>query len=234
MTNNDTKTYGKTVVILSGGMDSTTLLYWMRTKAVDVAALSFFYGQRHQVELDAAQAICLKANIPHELVDLGEIRDCLRGSSQTDNNIPVPEGHYADPSMKVTVVPNRNMIMLSVAAAYCISYGMMTLAYAAHSGDHPIYPDCRPEFVEAMGGVLKVCHYEPVRLVVPFGDLNKADILDIGQKLEVPYEMTYSCYNGGQDITGKPFHCGRCGACVERKESFQVVGVKDPTKYELS
>lgn len=228
MISDDTKTYGKTVVILSGGMDSTTLLYWMRTKAIEVHALSFFYGQRHQVELDAAQAICLKANVPHDIVDLGEIRDCLRGSSQTEDDIEVPDGHYADPSMKITVVPNRNMIMLSVAAAYCISYGMMTLAYAAHSGDHTIYPDCRPKFIEAMARTLELCHYDKVRLVAPFQNLSKAAIVTMGEKLDVPYGETWSCYKGGE------VHCGRCGTCVERKEAFKLARVKDPTQYGLS
>ncbi|MCP4201857.1 MAG: 7-cyano-7-deazaguanine synthase QueC [bacterium] len=219
---------GGAVVILSGGMDSTTLLYWMLEKMPDgrrLEALSFDYGQRHRRELEHAALVCEAARVPHEVVDLSEIRDCLRGSALTDDGVAVPHGHYQDASMKETVVPNRNMILLSVAAGYCFAWGKRMLAYAAHAGDHAIYPDCRPGFIEAMRGVLAVAHYEPLMLLTPFSAMTKADIVREGDRLRVPWELTYSCYEGGD------LHCGRCGTCTERREAFGLADSGDPTRY---
>jgi 7-cyano-7-deazaguanine synthase len=216
----------KAVVLLSGGMDSATLLYYLLDQKWDVHALSVHYGQRHSRELIAATDIARAANIQHEIVDLRHIKRLLKGSSQTDD-VPVPEGHYEDPSMKVTVVPNRNMILLSLAAAMAIGIGAKTVAYAAHAGDHAIYPDCRPEFVGAMRTVMELCHYDGgVELRAPFLHLSKATIVKTGLRLKVPYESTYTCYSGRERPDGT------CGTCVERLEAFKLAGATDPVEYE--
>jgi 7-cyano-7-deazaguanine synthase len=153
----------------------------------------------------------------------------MGGSSQTDKSVPVPEGHYEEESMKQTVVPNRNMILLALAGAWAISTKSDAIAYAAHSGDHAIYPDCRPEFTEAMSDALRLCDWHEVKLMRPFlypTPMSKADIVKLGTSLGVPFELTWSCYKGGEK------HCGKCGTCVERVEAFQLAGVEDPTEYE--
>ena len=139
----------------------------------------------------------------------------------------MPEGSYNEAGMKATVVPNRNMIMIAVAAARAISLGCDSVAYAAHGGDHAIYPDCRPDFVKALAEVLKICDYSPIRLEAPFLNFSKADIVLEGARLGVDFSKTWSCYKGG-DI-----HCGKCGTCVERRQAFASAGVCDPTEYEI-
>lgn len=218
----------KTVVVFSGGMDSTTLLYGMRAIGRQVIPLGIDYGQRHRKELEAAAKICWDLHLPYQIADLRALRSLLGGSSQTDDTIAVPEGHYAEESMKKTVVPNRNMILLSVAIARAISAGADQVAYGAHAGDHAIYPDCRPEFVMAMRHVAKLADWSQVEIVAPFLDKTKADIARQGKELGVPFELTWSCYKGG-DV-----HCGKCGTCVERREAFLVAGVTDPTTYETA
>lgn len=213
----------KTVVLFSGGLDSTVLA----SMPEDMHLLSFDYGQRHRVELERASAIAAHLRLPHEVVDLRGITHLLGGSSQTDPAIDVPEGHYADASMRATVVPNRNMIMLSVAAARAISLGATEVAYAAHAGDYAIYPDCRPAFVDAMRSALGLCHYDGgIRLVVPFGAVSKAHVVLMGVSLAAPMHLSWSCYKGGA------VHCGMCGTCRERREAFELAGVPDPTVYE--
>lgn len=216
----------KVVIILSGGMDSTVLLYAYLREGHEVEALSFNYGQRHSKELFHAEEICKSLNVPHKVVDLSHIKNLLQGSSLT-SDIPVPEGHYAEESMKATVVPNRNMIMLSIAAGYAISIKAKILAYAAHAGDHTIYPDCRPEFAEIMRAAFKRCDWHSLELETPFVQLKKSDLAKLGSDLGVPFEKTWSCYKGGE------IHCGKCGTCVERIEAFKDAGVKDPTIYEV-
>ncbi len=225
----------KTVLILSGGMDSSTLLYYLLSEGFDVSCISFNYGQRHVKELHSAKDIAFKAqqkvlpmglNVHHEIIDLTGFRNCFAGSSQTDPRVEVPKGHYEDESMKATVVPNRNMIMLSIAAAHAISFDINSIAYGAHAGDHAIYPDCRPEFIERMQSALLVCHYTPIRLYVPFKDMNKVEILETGLQLQVPYELTWTCYEGME------LSCGHCGCCVERLEAFKLNKERDPLKYE--
>lgn len=215
-----------TVVCLSGGMDSTTLLYLAKSQGDRVYPLSVHYGQRHARELDAARQICADLQLPWRCVELPAAPWLFQGSSQTDASVAVPEGHYAAETMKLTVVPNRNMLLLALAGAYAVSLKADRIAYAAHAGDHTIYPDCRPAFVDQMAAALALCDWHAVQLWTPFLHQTKADIVTVGQALEVPWAQTWSCYQG-QDA-----HCGRCGTCCERREAFQRAGITDPTAYE--
>jgi len=216
----------KTVLIYSGGIDSTVLLYDLLNSGHDVQALSVNYGQRHSKELDCAKSLCNQLNVEHHVADLTALNPLLSGSSLTSPHVQVPEGHYEDESMKATVVPNRNMILLSIATGWAMSTGASSVSYAAHSGDRAIYPDCREEFADAMNSVMEIAGWDKVSLNRPFSSLTKADIVKFGDELGVPFEQTWSCYKGGQ------VHCGVCGTCVERREAFQLAGVTDPTIYD--
>jgi 7-cyano-7-deazaguanine synthase len=217
----------KAVLIYSGGLDSTTLLYLYRALGHEVQALGIDYGQRHAVELQHALLLARDLGVPYRVADLRGISDLFAGSSQTSPDVPVPEGHYAEESMKVTVVPNRNMVMLSLATALAVSLRYDAVAYAAHSGDHAIYPDCRKDFTDALRRAILLADWHPVNLETPFIGKSKAEIVAIGSKLGVPFEKTWSCYRGGR------LHCSRCGTCVERREAFALAGVHDPTEYEV-
>lgn len=211
----------KTVVIISGGMDSVTLLYYMKNLLkYETYALTFDYGQRHRKEIESAVYNCNMLGIEHKVVDVSGVSQLLQGSALT-SDIAVPEGHYAEESMKLTIVPNRNMIMLSMAIGYAVSIEADSVAYAAHSGDHAIYPDCRPEFVDAMNTVASVANYHQVKVQTPFIGMSKGDIAVIGKNLGVPFEHTWTCYKGED----KP--CKKCGACVERIEAMVYAGVND-------
>lgn len=212
---------------MSGGLDSTTLLYYLRNQGHDVRGISVVYGQRHSREVLIASQICQDLNIRHDVIELGTLGPLLKGSCLTDSRIAVPEGTYTEPAMKKTVVPNRNMIMVSIAAAVAISEGRQVVAYAAHSGDHTIYPDCRPEYVDTLRKALTLCDWKQVELLVPFVNKDKGYIVQIGAQLNVPFELTWSCYKG------LATHCGKCGACNERKEAFVKAHVPDPTIYGI-
>lgn len=216
----------KAVVVYSGGMDSYTVLHAALAAGKDVYALSFNYGQRHSKELDVAAKVCQKFNIPHKVVDISAINSLMAGSSLTDD-IEIPEGHYAEDSMKNTVVPNRNMVLLSMAIAYAVSLEAPEVYYGAHAGDHHIYPDCRPEFVHAMNAVSQIANYEPVEIVTPFLSSSKGEILAAGLAMNLNYGDTWTCYNGREKA------CGKCGACNERMEAFNEQGVTDPLSYEV-
>ncbi|MBD3640116.1 MAG: 7-cyano-7-deazaguanine synthase QueC [Marinobacter sp.] len=213
------------VVIYSGGMDSFTLLHLARARGYEVHALSFNYGQRHVRELDCARQVCADLGIPHKEIDIRAMSGVMSGSSLT-SDIEVPEGHYEEDSMKATVVPNRNMILLSLATGYAVTVGASAVWFGAHGGDHAIYPDCRPEFVEKMDAVCRVANYEPVGIEAPFIRMDKGEILAEGLKLGLDYGLTWTCYNGRDKA------CGRCGSCVERLEAFVANGVTDPLEYE--
>lgn len=215
----------KTVIVYSGGLDSTVLLYHLRATGHELHALSFDYGQRHRCELDRAANICAELGIPQPQANLSGIQPLLAGSSLTSPEIDVAEGHYTEESMKSTVVPNRNMILLAIATGHALSIGAGQIAYAAHSGDHAIYPDCRNEFAEAMAAAIQLADWEKVKLIRPFVDWTKADIVRRGAELDVPFDQTWSCYKGGE------LHCGRCGTCIERREAFDLAAVEDPTPY---
>lgn len=215
----------KTILTFSGGLDSTILLYKLLSEGHEVRCLSVDYGQRHRKELLAASNICRNLMVKHRIADLKPIKEFLAGSSQT-SDIEVPEGHYAEDSMKATVVPNRNMLLLSVATAWGVSSKSDFVAYAAHSGDHAIYPDCRSEFADALGVAISLCDWYQVKLVRPFIGLSKADLVRIGAELKVQFKDTWSCYKGQE------LHCGKCGTCNERREAFELAGVQDPTEYQ--
>ena len=217
----------KSIVIYSGGMDSTVLLYQLKKAGGDVKALSIDYGQRHKKEIIQAELIAKSLGVEHRVADLTSITHLLAGSALTSSEIDVPEGHYAEDNMKATVVPNRNMILLSVATGWAVSQKFDQVAYAAHSGDHAIYPDCRTEFAEIMEKAIGLADWHQVKLVRPFVDITKADIVKIGHDLGAPFEKTWSCYKGEE------LHCGKCGTCVERREAFHLAGVEDPTEYAL-
>ncbi|MEX0603312.1 MAG: 7-cyano-7-deazaguanine synthase QueC [Marinobacter sp.] len=213
------------VVIYSGGMDSFTLLHRARSEGYRVHALSFDYGQRHVRELACARAVCEDLDIPHQVIDIKALKTVMTGSALTDD-IEVPEGHYAEQSMKSTVVPNRNMILLALATGYAVTAGAVAVWYGAHGGDHAIYPDCRPEFVEKMDAVCRVANYEPVRVEAPYIRSDKIGILAEGIAMGLDYGQTWTCYNGRDRA------CGVCGSCAERLEAFAAHGVKDPLRYE--
>lgn len=219
----------ETVVIVSGGMDSVTLAYLLHQDLTDIAILSFDYGQRHNKELEFARRCAKQLVVRQKTVDMRMIGKLLGGSALTDNTIPVPEGHYADPTMKLTVVPNRNMIMLSIAVGWAVNLGARNVACAVHAGDHPVYPDCRPEFIQGIDELARVATNgftrEDFRVVAPFVEWTKADIVRIGDQIGVPWRETWSCYKGGV------FHCGACSTCFERREAFELAGVEDPTHY---
>lgn len=216
----------KAVVLFSGGLDSTVLASHLMSTGTEVRLLSIDYGQRHAKELAHGEALAKHMNLPRKSLLLPDLADLLKGSSLTDDSVELPKGHYAEESMKATVVPNRNMILLALAGGYALSSGFDTIAYAAHAGDHFIYPDCRPEFAEAMEKALGLADWNDLSLYRPFVDMTKADLVRLGTELETPLDMTWSCY-AGMDV-----HCGKCGTCVERKEAFELAKVHDPTKYK--
>jgi 7-cyano-7-deazaguanine synthase len=219
----------KAVVVLSGGMDSTTALYVAKDRGYDVVTVSFDYGQRHKKELDYAEKLCKKIGVPHKIVDLTSITSLISNSALTGET-EVPEGHYADENMKLTVVPNRNMIMYSIAIGYAVNLKAEAVFVGVHAGDHPIYPDCRPEFIRELDLIAYIGNKgfieKNFKIEAPFLEYTKAGIVITGKMLGVPYEMTWSCYKGGEK------HCGKCGTDVERKEAFRLAEVPDPTKYE--
>lgn len=213
------------VVIYSGGMDSFTLLHRARAQGYEVHALSFDYGQRHVKELESARQVCDELSVPHKVIDIRALSEVMVGSALT-SDVEVPEGHYEEDSMKATVVPNRNMILLSLATGYAVTVQAEEVWYGAHGGDHAIYPDCRPEFVAKMDAVCQIANYESVSIKAPFMGADKADILAEGLKMGLDYGKSWTCYNGRERA------CGRCGSCVERLEAFAANGVQDPIAYE--
>lgn len=214
------------IVLLSGGMDSTTVLYHAIADGRDPKlALSFYYGQRHANELQYARKIAAGVEVRHSIISLSDITEFLKGSALTDD-VDVPHGHYAEDNMRMTIVPNRNSMMLNIAAAIAIGMGIRFVYAAMHAGDHPVYPDCRPEFIRSLTETLRIATETDVEVLTPFIFSTKAEIVRRGYELCVPFERTWSCYQGGN------VHCGRCGTCVERAEAFALAGVEDPTLYD--
>lgn len=216
----------KVLVLFSGGIDSTTALYDAVNKHRVIAAVSFDYGSKHNMhELECARHHCNKLDIVHKIIKLEFINE-LFSSNLLKSGGDIPDGHYEEETMKQTVVPFRNGIMLSIAAGLAESMEADGLVIAAHSGDHAIYPDCREEFMTSMSSAIKSGTYAHIELLRPFITMNKTDIVKLGHTLSVDYKQTWSCYKG-QEI-----HCGTCGTCVERREAFINAGVDDPTEYK--
>jgi 7-cyano-7-deazaguanine synthase len=216
----------KVVVLCSGGMDSVTALHWARREHDVRAALSFDYGAKHNArEIPLAAAHARALGVRHHVVPLAFIGEHF-ASDLLQSGGEIPEGHYADENMKRTVVPFRNGIMLAVAGGFAESVGAEGLVIAAHGGDHAIYPDCREEFMQAMGDALRLGTYAGIALLRPFIAMDKGGIAAAGARLGVDFAQTWSCYKGGA------LHCGKCGTCVERREAFLQAGVPDPTVYE--
>ena len=212
------------LIIVSGGMDSITLLY---ARKDDITlAVTFDYGSNHnKKEIECAKYHCKHLGIEHIVIPLSFIGQYFK-SSLLEGADAIPEGHYADENMKSTVIPFRNGIMLSIACGLAESRGLHNVFIANHFGDHSIYPDCREDFIKAMNQAMQEGTYEGVSIIAPFTSIDKTNIAKIGYRLGIDYSKTYSCYKGGEK------HCGKCGTCVERKEAFREAGITDPTEYE--
>ncbi|WP_354623937.1 7-cyano-7-deazaguanine synthase QueC [Psychromonas sp. MME2] len=216
----------KVVVIYSGGMDSYTVLHKAIQQGFTPYALTFDYGQRHIKEIEAAKKVCADLGINHKVIDISAINELIGGSSLTDSNIDIPLGDYQKDNMVSTVVPNRNMILLSLAIGYAVSLKIEKVYYGAHSGDHDIYPDCRPVFIEKMNDVAAVANYEKTEIFSPYLHSDKVGILKDGLAMGLDYINTWTCYNGREKA------CGHCGSCLERLHAFAANGVTDPVAYE--
>lgn len=207
-------------------MDSVTLAHKVAQEHELIGLVSFNYGQRHLKELDFARTCADDLGVEHIVIDISGIGRQLSGSALTDD-VAVPDGHYAEETMRITVVPNRNAIMLAIAYGIAAARGAEAVATAVHGGDHFIYPDCRPGFTEAFETMQRqaLAGVADVRLYTPYVNTNKAAIAAEGVRLGVDYTRSWSCYKGGE------IHCGRCGTCVERREAFHLAGAEDPTIY---
>ncbi len=215
----------KVLVLLSGGIDSTTALYDAVRKYGTVTAVSFNYGSKHNKrELMFAAHHCKTLDVKHEIIQL-PFMNTLFKSDLLKSGGEIPDGHYKEDSMKRTVVPFRNGIMLSITAGFAESIKADAIVIAAHTGDHTIYPDCREEFMSAIALAINLGTFAHIQILRPFIDNDKTDIVKIGKSLNVPYQYTYSCYKGFE------LHCGVCGTCVERMEAFKLAGIEDPTEY---
>jgi len=213
------------VVLCSGGMDSVAALYWARAHHVVSAVISFDYGAKHNPrELPFAAVHASRLGVRHEIVKLDFVNRLFASDLLTSGGT-IPDGHYEAENMKQTVVPFRNAVMLSIATGFAESAGAEGLVIAAHGGDHAIYPDCREDFMRAMGDAMKLGTYAGIQLLRPFIAMNKAEIATTGVRLGVDFAQTWSCYKGGA------VHCGTCGTCVERREAFIEAGIADPTVY---
>ena len=212
------------VIIVSGGMDSITLLY---DKKDEIAlGISFDYGSNHNAkEIPFAEMHCKRLGIKHITINFDFMHQYFK-SSLLQGAEAIPEGHYADENMKSTVVPFRNGIMLSIAIGIAESNHLKKVLIANHGGDHTIYPDCRPQFIEAIDAAANAGTFVNVRVEAPYTNITKGDIARIGKRLGLDYTETWSCYKGGEK------HCGKCGTCIERKEALLEAGIHDATEYE--
>lgn len=212
------------VIIVSGGMDSITMLY--NYKKVIGLAITFDYGSNHaKKEIAFAKLHCERLGIPHLIIPLSFIHEYFK-SSLLEGGDKIPEGHYQDENMKSTVVPFRNGIMLAIACGIAESNGFTKVMIANHSGDHAIYPDCRATFINSMSEAMSYGTYNRVKIDAPYTGMSKTDIARIGKYMGIDYSETWSCYKGGEH------HCGKCGTCVERKEALSEAGIEDKTIYE--
>lgn len=213
------------IIVVSGGMDSITMLYEYQDRIAQ--AVSFHYGSNHNdKELAFAKLHCERLGIPHLIIPLDFIGKYFE-SSLLQGADAIPEGNYDDENMKSTVVPFRNGIMLAVAAGLAETHHLNCVMLANHSGDHAIYPDCRPEFVNSMSDAIAAGTYDGIRIFAPYTNITKADIARHGKQLGIDYAETWSCYKGGEH------HCGKCGTCTERIEALREAGIEDHTVYDL-
>ncbi|MBQ2379607.1 MAG: 7-cyano-7-deazaguanine synthase QueC [Akkermansia sp.] len=216
----------KVAVLLSGGLDSTTALYWAQRHHEVVCALSFDYGSNHAArELSCARWQAEQLGIPYHEIDLRSISAHLQ-SALLSGADAIPTADYAEDNLKQTVVPFRNGIFLAIAAGIAESNGAEGIVIAAHGGDHALYPDCREDFMAAMASAISLGTYANLQILRPFIDNNKGEITAIGADLGVDFSHTYSCYCGREQ------HCGQCATCRERREAFAAAGMPDPTIYE--
>lgn len=215
-----------TLLICSGGLDSVTLAYRLHAANQLAALLCFDYGQRHKKEIASARLCAQRLDVPFSLLDISDIGRQLSGSALTDD-IDVPKGHYTRDNMQLTVVPNRNAIMLTIAFGVAAARKLDAVAVAVHGGDHFVYADCRPEFIQAMATMqqLALADQQQVQLLAPYVETDKVAIARDAARYAVPVADTWSCYEGGE------LHCGRCATCLERIEALAQAGVSDPTRY---
>lgn len=212
------------VIVVSGGVDSITLLHDYRDRIA--LAVTFDYGSNHNArEIPFARLHCERLGIPHLVINLDFMARHFQ-SSLLQGADAIPEGNYDDDNMRSTVVPFRNGIMLSVAAGLAETHNLKYVMLANHGGDHAIYPDCRPEFIDAMSQAIEAGTYSRTQVLAPYTNITKADISARGHQLGINYAETWSCYKGGEH------HCGRCGTCTERREAFRLAGIPDPTVYD--
>lgn len=216
------------IVLYSGGLDSTTLLYYalQDRNPNDVKALSVIYGQRHLKEVECAKEICKGLGIEHQIVNL-DLKKLLDGSALVDHNKELPKDHYTHENQKITVVANRNMMMLSIAIAWAENLNSQKVYYAAHLNDESVYLDCRQPFVEALSKASELGTYNKVEVIAPFVNIYKSDLVKIGTEMSIDYSKTWSCYKGKEKA------CGLCATCQERIEAFKENGLKDPLPYEI-
>jgi 7-cyano-7-deazaguanine synthase len=212
------------VVILSGGLDSTTLLYYAHSYDWDVHALTFLYGQKHSKEVEYARHHCEKLQVKHRIVDVRNLADLLR-SALINPDMAVPDGN-GERSQQTTVVPGRNAIFLSIATGYAGSIGARNVFYGAHASDFGVYPDCRPAFVNSFEQTARLALDSALLQVrAPFLLCDKAGIVRIGNALGIDFARTWTCYRGGEK------HCGTCNSCRERRKAFSDAQVEDRTEY---
>ena len=218
----------KAVMSLSGGMDSTTLLAFLLDSGYEVECLFFDYGSKHNpYEIEAMQKVAAHYQVPITTFDLKPVMSKFK-SNLLHNGGEIPEGHFEQDNMELTVVPSRNIIFMSIASGFAWSVEAQYIALGIHFGDHAVYPDCRKEFYKAMDSALYLGTDRRVELLAPFVEMTKADIVSVGRKLDVPYGLTRTCYKN------QPIACGKCGSCVERQEAFALNGMVDPVMYEDS
>lgn len=212
------------LIIVSGGMDSVTLLHEFQMNIA--LAVTFNYGSNHaEKEIACAKYHCEQLGIKHIVIPLEFMKQYFK-SSLLEGAEAIPEGHYEDENMKSTVVPFRNGIMLAIACGIAESNGLHKVMIANHGGDHAIYPDCRGTFIDAMSEAMSYGTYEHIRIFAPYTGISKGEVAKHGKVLGIDYSTTWSCYKGGEK------HCGKCGTCVERKEAMQYAGIEDTTEYE--
>lgn len=220
------------VIILSGGIDSTTLCYKYVNEDWDISPLIFNYGQKHGKEIRYAKKTCEQLGLKYRLIDISGMNELLAGSALTDESVDIPEVNEDTKkfdTLQTTIVPNRNSIFLSIAIAYAYSRGINNVFFGAHHSDRGVYPDCRDEFVRAFQDAERLATgNNELNVIAPFVTLTKGEIVKLGQRIGVPFEETWSCY------AGKDAHCGRCSSCIERKKAFNEAGVEDKTEYAES